>query len=180
MEQQTQTKSRWKVRLGVSIVLLVLSFVGIIVTDFFPRLSLTYWSFMIPIFALLCLWLSWVDYHDKRRFSGITLWHEFLHWIATLATVYIVAVFVHNGLVSNITAGLFVLMLLALSIFLAGIYIDLTFLIIGALLGLFALATVLFLKYLLIITIPLSIFALILLFYFYFRSNKSNKPESLD
>lgn len=180
MEQHIQVKSKWRVRLGVSIVLLVLSFVGIIVTSFISRWSLTYWGFMIPVFALLCLWLSWIDYHDKHKFSGITLWHEFLHWIATLAAVYIVAVFVHNGLVSNITAGLFVLMLLALSIFLAGIYIDVTFLLIGALLGTFALTAVLFFKYLLIIAIPLSIFALILLFYFYFRSSKSNKSEKLD
>lgn len=170
-------KLNLKRRLGASVVLLVLSFVGIIVTDFIPGWALTYWSIMLPIFALICLWLSWVDYHDKRKFNGITLWHEFLHWAATLVAVYMIAVFVHSGLVSNITAGLFVLMLLALSTFIAGIYIDTTFMLIGALLGVFALSTVLFIKYLLIIAIPLSVAALAALFYFYWKSRKKAKQQ---
>lgn len=170
MEQVT--RDNLKRRLGASVVLLVLAFVGIIITDFIPRWSLTYWSIMLPVFALVCLWLSWVDDHEKRKFAGITLWHEFLHWVATLASVYITAMFVHAGLISNIIAGLFVLMLLALSTFIAGIYIDTTFMIIGALLGIFALIAVLFIKYLLIVAIPISIIALISLFYFYFRSKK--------
>jgi hypothetical protein len=173
-----QVKDHWKIRLGVSVTLLVLSFIGMIITDFIPEFALTYWSIMIPVFALLCLWMSWIDYHDKRKFEGITLWHELLHWIATLVAVYMVAVFVRAGFMSNVIAGLFVLMLLALSIFIAGIYIDFTFILIGILLGLFAVATVLFFKYLFIITIPLSVAVLITLFYFYWRRKKKPKTES--
>jgi hypothetical protein len=173
MEQAT--KDNLKKRLGASVILLVLAFVGIIITDFIPRWSLTYWSIMLPIFALICLWLSWVDDHDKRKFEGITLWHEFLHWAATLAAVYITAMFVRTGLVSNIIAGLFVLMLLALSTFIAGVYIDTTFMLIGVLLGVFALVAAFFIKYLFIITIPLIVIAVIVLFYFYFRSKKKGE-----
>lgn len=172
MEQVKKT-SHWKVRLGISVLLLILSLLGMIITDFKPNVSLAYWNIMIPVFALLCLWLSWIDYHDKKRFTGITLWHEFLHWVATLVTVYMVATFVHAGIVSNITAGLFVIMLLALSTFLAGIYIDSTFLLIGIALGIFAVVAVLFFKYLLIVIVPVCIAVILLLIYIYWGKRKA-------
>jgi hypothetical protein len=171
--KNTPTTSSWKTKFSVSVLLLALSFVGIIITDLRPSSAWTYWNIMIPLFAILCLWLSWLDSKEKERITGITLLHEFLHWIATLATVYIVALFVKFGVVSDVVAGLFVLILLALSTFLAGIYIEKTFLLIGLMLGLFAIISVLFLKYLLIITIPLSILVLVILLWMYKRKSKN-------
>ena len=179
-QPKKEQKSHWKLRLGTCILLIALSLVGMIITDFKPDASLTYWNIMIPVFALLCLWLSYVDYHDERRFIGMTLWHELLHWAATLAAVYMVASFVHAGIVSNITAGLIVLLILSLSTFLAGIYIDSTFMLIGLMLGLFTVTAVMFFTYLILVTIPICVAVIILLLYLHWRSTKKKEEEADD
>jgi hypothetical protein len=161
-----------KAKLMVGLLLLVLSFIGMIITDFAPGSAWRYWSIMLPFFAIICLWLSWLDSDKKHKLDGVTIGHEILHWLALLATVYMVVIFTQLGIMSNIVAGLFILTLLALATFLAGVYIDLTFMIIGVLLGLFAIISAMFIKYLFVITIPLCVIVIVLLYLLYKHGHK--------
>ena len=87
----------------------------------------------------------------------MTIWHELVQWLGLALAVYMVSVFVNIGLMGRFEAGLVVLTLLALNIFINGIYIEATFFLIGILLGFFALAAALMAEYLYTIILPITI-----------------------
>ena len=122
---------RWKARLFVSLVMLGLAFLGLIIMDLHPR---SYWLFsqiMSALYALLSLWLYWYLNRGQHKVDGSTIWHQLLHWLGLLLAVYITSVFVSTGVMASIQAGLMTLTLLALTVFLAGVYTDTAFMLIG-------------------------------------------------
>lgn len=145
-----------KSRLVISLILLIFSIVGIFVTEFSPAMAWYYWMVMVPLFAALSVWLNWyVSKHHE--ISSSLVWREILHWIGLLFAVYIVSAAVHNGFLSYLNGGLVVLVLLALTLFLAGVHFDWVFMSIGFVLGLLGLMAVYFIKYVAIIVLPVAI-----------------------
>lgn len=164
--------SHWKARFIVSIILLVLSTAGIFITDLAPNFAWRYWCTMVPIFALLCIWLSW-RVSRSSNLEGAVIWHEVLHWVGMLGAVYIVSILVSNGVISYLIGALFILILLSLTMFLAGVHFDSMFIIIGVLLGLMAIASVYFVKYLTVVIIPIVIIIALLLLWRFMTKSKS-------
>ena len=89
--------------------------------------------------------------------TSTTVWHELVQWFGLALTVYLISIFVNIGLMGRFEAGLVVLTLLALNIFITGIYVETTFFVIGILLGLFAAAAALLAAYIYTIMLPLTI-----------------------
>lgn len=79
------------------------------------------------VFAILSLFLSRTDSPKPRRIEGLAIWRGIVHWLALLIIIFHVHLLVYAGIADNITAGLVILMLLALTTFLAGLYYDSTF-----------------------------------------------------
>lgn len=150
-------------RFMVAILMLGLSFIGLIVSDLWSNGAWDYWRWMVPVFACLCLFLSWYLRHKQRVMSATTIWHEVVQWFGLVLTVYLISVFVKIGLIGRFQAGLVVLVLLALNIFITGIYVESTFFVIGILLGLFAAAAALLVEYLYSVMLPITIGVAILL-----------------
>lgn len=152
----------WRARVYTTITLLLLAFVGLIVNDFLPHANWYYWRFISPFFAVISMWLNW--YLDarisfKRREP---MWKEVLHWLAFLLSIYMVSVFVDTGVVGRVEAGLVALTLISLTTFLAGIYFDPTFIIIGVVVGIFNLAAGLVHIYLSLVMIPVVVIAAVI------------------
>lgn len=166
-----QPKHPWWARLGVGIAMLVLAFVGVLLTDLESSGDWTYWKWAVPTFALLALWLSWYVRRTTEVLNPITLWHELLHWIGLFGAVILVSTFVDIGLLSRSLAGLFVLTLLALTVFTLGIYIDSTFLLIGVVLGAFAALVGITVQYLYAFTIPILVIGIGVLVFMIWRAN---------
>ncbi|HEX4839989.1 MAG TPA: hypothetical protein VFU89_06070, partial [Rhabdochlamydiaceae bacterium] len=70
---------------------------------------------------------------------------------------------VHLGTISRFIAGLFHLILISLAVFLAGIYIESIFLLIGIILGVFALLTAMLVQYMYAFIIPVAIAGVIVM-----------------
>ena len=147
----------WKMRLVIGLIMLGLSFIGLIVSDIRQDGAWTYWRVMVPVFALLCLFLSWYLRHKQLLKSPATIWHELIQWAGLALAVYLISVFVNIGLIGRFEAGLVVLILLSLNTFITGIYVEATFFVIGIALGLFALAAALLAEYLFSIMLPITI-----------------------
>ncbi len=126
----------WKARLGVGITMLVLAFLGVLLTFFLGDGGWSYWTWIVPIYAVLVLGLSWFIRRDKEISHPI--WHELLHWFGLFVGVSLVILYVHLGIVSKNMGALFVLTLLAFSVFIAGVYVEKTFMLVGAVLAIFA------------------------------------------
>lgn len=153
----------WKMRWMIAIIMLGLSFIGLIVSDFRQDGAWDYWRLMVPVFAILCLFLSWYLRRKQKIITPTTIWHELVQWFGLALTVYLISVFVDSGLMGRFQAGLVVLTLLALNTFITGIYVEATFFVIGILLGLFAAAAALFVAYIYTIMLPITVGVAVLL-----------------
>jgi hypothetical protein len=104
--------------------LIVRSIIGIGITDFSPADSYKYWVAMVPIFCGACLILEWSRVRG-RGFKWTTLLRtQLLHWVGLLVAVRLVFEMLHKGRLDNENTGLVVLLLLALSTFIAGIHLG--------------------------------------------------------
>lgn len=165
-------KHPWWARLSVGILMLALAFIGIVLTDLLSTGGWEYWKWTIPVYALMALWLSWYERRTRETVSPITLWHEALHWFGLFAVIVLIEVYVHMGLMSRSLASLTALTVLALTIFTIGIYLESTFLLIGFVLGAFAAAVAIAIKFLYVFTVPAFLIAIGALIYLVWRSRK--------
>lgn len=134
--------------------MLVLAFIGIILTSVVSSGGWAYWKAIIPVYAAMALWLSWLMRRSQDIVRPITLWHELLHWIGLFAAIFLVELYVHSGLFSRNQASLFALTLLSLTVFTIGVYVETTFILIGIVLGLFAAIIAVAIEYFYAFTIP--------------------------
>lgn len=147
----------WKMRLLVGFLMLGLSFIGLIISDLRQNGAWNYWRVMVPVYAFLCIFLSWYLRRKQKIIKPTTILHELIQWLGLALSVYLVSIFVNIGLIGRFEAGLVVLTLLALTIFIAGIYVESTFFLIGLLLGIFAAAAAVMAAYLYTVMLPLTI-----------------------
>jgi hypothetical protein len=120
---------------SVIIGLILLSIIGIGITDFSPADSYKYWVAMVPIFCGACLILEWSHARGKGAKWSTMLRTQLLHWIGLLVAVRLVFEMLHKGRLDNENTGLVILLLLALSTFIAGIHLGWRLCLVGGFLG---------------------------------------------
>lgn len=157
--------------------MLVLAFIGLIITDIRDDGGWDYWLFVVPFYAVLALCLSWFLRLRKQSHAVAYVWHEILHWLGVMLSIYLVFQLVQIGLLNRFAASLQVVTLLALGVFIAGVYIEISFLIVGLLLGCGVIAVALFAEYLYTIAAILVVISAILL---YFLSRRQKKRDIFD
>lgn len=148
------TSGLWKARFAVGIVMLVLAFFGMVITDVYKGGSWDYWKWVVPVYALLALWLSIYVKKKKETYSPRVLVNEALHWSGLIGTIFLTSYFSGLGLMSRFEVGIIHLVLISLAVFLAGIYIESIFLFIGLCLAAFAFLAAVFVEYIYAIAIP--------------------------
>ena len=167
--------SRLKIPLILGGIMLLLGFIGLILTDMFKDGAWIYWQFVVCIFALLSLGYNLYSKGKEWRSTLYTFWHELLHWVGLFLCLVILSFMVKIGILSRFVASLEILILLALTTYLIGVYFDKVFIGIGIVLGLFAATIALFEQFLYLITIPLIIVALGLIFWVARQRKKENQ-----
>ena len=169
-------KHPWFARMTVCVIMLAIACLGLIITDIHATVGWHYWRIATVVFALLALWLSWYLRKHQHSLSPVKLWHEVLHWVCLLATVLIMSILVKIGMIGRFEASLCILTLLAQSVFLAGIYIETTFLFVGVILGCFTISIGLIAEYLYAIAIPVFIAIIIAIVWmvWHARKNRTN------
>lgn len=116
--------------------LMFLSILGVGVTDAFEHLSHWYWLAMVPIFFSACLFLEWHASIDSGVPAKTIIIKQVQHWLGLLGAVYLAFFLRQIGSLDNQTTGLVLLLLLALSTFLAGVTMGWMFRLLGIFLGL--------------------------------------------
>jgi len=173
--QKSPSSKRWKARLIVSLIMLALAFVSLIIIG----LHKAYWIFtciMAGADAILSIWLVWYVRRNQTKgppFPG-KLWHMILHWIGLIAVMYLIAVFINYGVISHTEAGLFALLVLALTLYLAGVYTDTIFMLVGFVLALMAAGTILITTYLWLVMIPIIVIVALFIFVIVTRDKRKS------
>ena len=119
----------------ILIVLILLSMIGIGITDFSPADSRLYWLAMVPVFAAACLILEWSRARGKGQKWITIVRTQLLIWFGLLLAVLLVFLLLHTGRLDNENTGLIILLLLALTTFFAGIHLGWRLFIVGIFLG---------------------------------------------
>lgn len=177
--QEVNNHFTWKLRFSVGVVMLFLALLGMIITNLEVNGSWSYWRIMTPVYALLSIGLSLYLRHHNQRPIVLTIWHEIVHWIGLILAIYLVSVLVDIGFISRFQAGIQVLLLLSLATFLAGIYFESTFIVVGIALGLLVAGIGFLEQYLYITIIPVIVIALLGIF-FLSRHKKHKKNEHIE
>ncbi|PPD29867.1 MAG: hypothetical protein CTY19_16855 [Methylomonas sp.] len=115
----------------VFIIMLLLSLLGIVVTDFSRHDGYGYWLFMVMVFGMLSIFVSWlqskqgeIDFNDIVR-------EQASHWLLTLLVVVCAYLVQKSGQLSETSASLVILLLLAMATMLDGRRIGWQFILIG-------------------------------------------------
>ncbi len=180
MPKKDRTKTNQKsrhVRLITSLIMLALALVSLVILRIHPT---TYWIFtmiMAAVDAILCVWMVAYLKHRLKIDLPTNIWQQILHWIGFLAVVYLIAILHSHGAIDKTNAGLFTLVLLALCLYLAGIYVDITFLLVGITLALMAAGIVLIKAHLLLVMLPVTVI-IALLIYVVIRQGRTKAIEN--
>jgi len=122
----------------VLFLILVLSLIGMGITDFSPVKSHFYWTLMIFVFALASIGLGWSREEYQRKIFNDLIVRQSIHWGATLITVSGVYLLLHTGRLNYETTGLIIQLILGFSLFLNGRNLGWRFSLLGILVGITA------------------------------------------
>lgn len=111
--------------------LLILCFIGIAYTDVAGARSITFWMWMIPVFAIAAITLEWSRYTRGEIDGYHFIRQQVLHWIAVFIAVKLVFILLELGRLPSNAASFILMTIMSLSTFLAGIYIGWRFLVLG-------------------------------------------------
>jgi uncharacterized membrane protein len=119
----------------VYLILIVLAVIGVAYTDVAPGKSTWYWEVMAPLFGLFCVISEWFRVKEKGLGRMELIRTQILHWGAFLFLIWLVFLpVVQQNLNSDITGNILLIML-ALSTFLAGVYLNWRLCVVGILMG---------------------------------------------
>ncbi len=162
----------------ILILLLLLSVVGIALTDFSPLKGFWYWMVMGPLFCGAAIAIEWS--HPKRQGEnkGRMIWTQIFHWFGYLIAIYLVFILggTDTGRLDNVTMGLVALLILSFATFSSGITAGWRISAVGVFLGVAVFAMALLEEYIWALLIPL---ALITIGAFLFRHRKSKKTRRI-
>ncbi len=126
--------TKWKAYLEeyVFIGLILLSLVGVFLSDFSAIISFWYWLMMIPLFGLTALLSAWA--HAKKHSPSLLpdmVLTQIVHWGGTVIALLTTYSLWHTGRFTDEHTGFIILILLALTTFLAGLHVGWRFYVAG-------------------------------------------------
>lgn len=119
----------------VLVLMLILSLLGVWITDFSPVDGYGYWIILVFIFALFAITIAWLQSKNGIRDFKSILREQSLHWFTSLLVVEGMYSLQRAGHFSEEDAGLVVMMILAQSTILDGVRIGWRFSLVGIFLG---------------------------------------------
>ena len=131
-------KRKFQIEEGILILLLVLSLVGVGITDFAPNDGYWYWMAMIFIFALAAIFIGWLrTKHDIDHFKKL-LSEQAIHWGCAILVVLAAFSLLNAGHLNSQNTSLVILLILAQATVVDGLRVGWRFSVNGVFLGLSA------------------------------------------
>ena len=138
MLNETIFKNKRLIEEIVLLIILILSLIGIGITDISPLESHRYWSLMILLFACASIALGWSREEYKGKIFKEVVVRQLIHWGATLVTVSSIYFLLQAGRLNYESAGLVIEIILGFSLFLDGRNLGWRYSLLGILVGITA------------------------------------------
>ncbi len=120
----------------VLILLILLSLVGVVISDYSPSEGYRYWMLMIVIFGFISVFLGIVE--SKKQTGSLVkdiLVVQVIHWLGAMLTVIAVFLLLQAEKLNSESTGMVILLILALATFIDGIRLGWRFCMAGIFLG---------------------------------------------
>ncbi|MDD4915881.1 MAG: hypothetical protein PHW13_12685 [Methylococcales bacterium] len=116
-------------------VIILLSIIGVAITDYAPSASWAYWIFMTAALCTCAVVIEKALLHRKDvTFTKLVI-TQLIHWGVTLLAIIVSFSFVSSGRITYEGSGLIILLILSLSTFLDGYHVGWRFYLAGVFLG---------------------------------------------
>jgi hypothetical protein len=102
------------------IVMLVLAIFGVAYGSVAPQAMTTYWTILVPIFAIICVATQWRDVEGPTAHWHL-IWTQAFHWLAVILAMYLVLLVSVKRMMNADANAIVILTLLALGTFTAGV-----------------------------------------------------------
>ncbi len=135
-------KRRFHIEEAILVLLLILSLVGIGITDFSPADGYGYWLILVFVFCLFAMIIGWLQSKHRSDDFKIILREQSMHWAASLLAVGGAFLIHQSGRIADEDAGLIILLILSLSTILDGLRVGWRFSMVGLFLGVAAVVSV--------------------------------------
>jgi len=122
----------------IFITIILLSIIGVGITDYAPTESWAYWIFMAAVLCACAVLIEKNLLHRKDVSFSKLLITQLVQWGATLIAIMLSFAFVKTGRMTYEGSGLVILLLLSLSTFLDGYHVGWRFYLAGFFLGMSA------------------------------------------
>lgn len=115
----------------VFILLILLSLVGIFITDFNPDDGYGYWLAMVFVFAVLAIFVARLQARSSEADLGKIVKAQAMHWLHTIVVVAAASMLNKSGQLAGVSADMLILLILGLSTMLDGYHIGWQFSLLG-------------------------------------------------
>ena len=148
----------------VLVILVLLSGIGVIVNDYgSAQNAFRIWLWLTPIFGIVSTIAAWGAAQRRGEPVGAILPTQIVHWLGVVGAVMLIYVLQVYGRMTSEAAGSAVLVVLALSAFLAGVHTDWRLSILGIVLGI-AVVGFAYVERVALVIVPVLVLALVGLF----------------
>lgn len=130
-----ENRRRLQIEEGIFILLIMLSLLGIGITHFEPEDGYGYWLFMVLIFGMLAVLITWLKSKQTASDLSHIVKEQALHWFSTLLVVAGAFFLEQSGRIDEFSASLVILLILSLATMLDGIRIGWQLSLVGFFLG---------------------------------------------
>jgi hypothetical protein len=131
IEKLLAPERRFGLEEAIFITLVVLSLAGIVVTDFSAHDGYGYWLLMVFVFGALSILVSWLQAKSAEYHFSDNAKEQLMHWLHTLLIVGAAFLLNKSGQLTDISASLVILLILALSTMLDGFRVGWQFSLLG-------------------------------------------------
>lgn len=98
--------------------------VGFPLSDFAPRIVGWYWTIAGPLGTLASMWLGWREGVKRGQPDRARGGRHALHWIGMMLCIFMIIPLAATGVIAWENLSKIILLVLALSYFLAGVHLD--------------------------------------------------------
>ena len=181
MDKTNNLPGHWKSRLAIALIMLALTFVGIVllwVEQIDTDSSWYYWLAIVFIFASLNIGYGIYIRKNNLSHESHRIWQDIMIWVGVIIAHYVIRLVIGEGLMGRLEGGIIIINTMALGVFCSGVLMDVIFVLVGITMFIFAIAMAVLTKYLSIIVVAVGAIAAIAAFYIARRGSGSVKHNT--
>ncbi len=130
----------WLMRLFIDeigfFIVYLLALIGVAYTVYDAGKSAWYWELLVPVYCLFCIVIQWPQVGVTLKDRAKTAFQQVLHWGAFLGVMQIIFMPEVKILLNDQSTSFVLIMMLILSTFLAGVYLNWRLCVVAVLLAL--------------------------------------------